>query len=150
MDMGLTEIQQMLKSSAQEFLARECPTTLVREMEEDERGYPDELWRQMTGLGWAGVPFPEVYGGTGGDFLDLAVLLEEMGRALVPSPYFSSVVLGGLTVLDAGSDAQKRRPAQPCLRWQRHPDASGHGSQPPHTRPGGWRPPPPPTATVLR
>ena len=107
MDMGLTEIQQMLKSSAQEFLGRECPTTLVREMEEDERGYPDELWRQMAGLGWAGVPFPEVYGGTGGDFLDLAVLLEEMGRALVPSPYFSSVVLGGLTVLDAGSDAQK-------------------------------------------
>ena len=107
MDMGLTEVQQMLKSSAQEFLARECPTTLVREMEEDERGYPDELWRQMAALGWAGVPFPEVYGGTGGDFLDLAVLLEEMGRALAPSPYFSSVVLGGLTVLDAGSDAQR-------------------------------------------
>ena len=107
MDMGLTEIQQMLKSSAQEFLSRECPTTLVREMEEDERGYPDELWRQMAGLGWAGVPFPEVYGGTGGDFLDLAVLLEEMGRALAPSPYFSTVILGGLTVLDAGSDAQK-------------------------------------------
>ncbi len=107
MDMGLTEIQQMLKSSAQEFLGRECPTTLVREMEEDERGYPDELWRQMAGLGWAGVPFPEQYGGTGGDFLDLAVLLEEIGRFLAPSPYFSSVVLGGLTVLDAGSDAQK-------------------------------------------
>ena len=107
MDMGLTEIQQMLKSSAQEFLARECPTTLVREMEADERGYPDDLWRQMSGLGWAGVPFPEVYGGTGGDFLDLAVLLEEMGRALAPGPYFSTVILGGLTVLDAGSDAQK-------------------------------------------
>ena len=107
MDMGLTEIQQMLKSSAQEFLSRECPTTLVREMEEDERGYPDELWRQMSGLGWTGVPFPEVYGGTGGDFLDLAVLLEEMGRALAPSPYFSTVILGGLTVLDAGNDAQK-------------------------------------------
>ncbi len=107
MDMGLTEIQQMLKTSAQEVLSRECPTTLVREMEEDERGYPDELWRQMSSLGWAGVPFPEVYGGTGGDFLDLAVLLEEMGRSLAPSPYFSTVVLGGLTVLDAGSDAQK-------------------------------------------
>ena len=107
MDMGLTEIQQMLKTSAQEFLSRECPTTLVREMEEDERGYPDELWRQIAGLGWCGVPFPEQYGGTGGDFLDLAVLLEEMGRALVPSPFFSSVVLGGLTILDAGSDAQK-------------------------------------------
>ncbi len=107
MDLGLTEIQQMLKSSAQEFLSRECPTTLVREMEEDERGYPDDLWRQMTSLGWAGVPFPEQYGGTGGDFLDLAVLLEEIGRTLAPSPYFSSVVLGGLTVLDAGNDAQK-------------------------------------------
>ena len=107
MDMGFTEIQQMLKTSAQEFLSRECPTTLVREMEEDERGYPDDLWRQISGLGWTGVPFPEVYGGTGGDFLDLAVLLEEMGRALVPSPYFSTVILGGLTVLDAGNDAQK-------------------------------------------
>ena len=107
MDLGFTETQQMLKTSAQEFLGRECPTTLVREMEEDERGYPDELWRQMSSLGWAGVPFPEVYGGTGGDFLDLAVLLEEMGRALAPSPYFSTVILGGLTVLDAGNDAQK-------------------------------------------
>ena len=107
MDMGLTEIQQMLKTSTQEFLSRECPTTLVREMEEDERGYPDELWRQMASLGWAGVPFPEVYGGTGGDFLDLAVVLEEMGRSLAPSPYFATVILGGLTVLDAGSDAQK-------------------------------------------
>ena len=107
MDLGFTEIQQMLKTSAQEFLGRECPTTLVREMEEDERGYPDELWRQMSSLGWAGVPFPEVYGGTGGDFLDLAMLLEEMGRALAPSPYFSTVILGGLTILDAGNDAQK-------------------------------------------
>ena len=107
MDMGLTEIQQMLKTSTQEFLSRECPTTLVREMEEDERGYPDELWRQMASLGWAGIPFPEVYGGTGGDFLDLAVVLEEMGRSLAPSPYFATVILGGLTVLDAGSDAQK-------------------------------------------
>ncbi len=107
MDLGLSEIQQMLKSSAQEFLARECPVSLVREMEEDEQGYPDGLWRQMVGLGWTGVPFPEQYGGTGGDFLDLAVLLEEMGRALAPSPYFSTVVLGGLTVLDAGTEAQQ-------------------------------------------
>ncbi len=107
MDLGLTEIQQMLKTSAQEFLARECPITLVREMEESQRGYPDELWGQMVSLGWTGVPFPEPYGGTGGDFLDLAVLLEEMGRALVPGPYFSTVVLGGLTVMDAGTEAQK-------------------------------------------
>ena len=107
MDLGLTEIQQMLKTSAQDFLARECPLTLVREMEEDSRGFTDELWRQMVGLGWTGVAFPEQYGGTGGNFADLGVLLEEMGRSLAPSPFFSTVVLGGMTVLDGGSDAQK-------------------------------------------
>lgn len=108
MDLGLSEIQQMLKNSAREFLAQECPLTLVREMEAEERGYTPELWRQLAGLGWTGVAFPEQYGGTGGDFLDLAVLLEETGRALLPGPLFATVVLGGLTVLDAGSDAQKR------------------------------------------
>ena len=108
MDLGLNEVQQMLRSSAQEFLSRECPLTLVRAMEEDPRGYTDELWRQMVALGWTGLVFPEQYGGTGGGFLDLAVLLEEMGRSLAPSPFFSTVVLGGLTVLDAGTDAQKQ------------------------------------------
>ena len=108
MDLGLTEIQLMLKNSAREFLSQECPLTLVREMEEDERGYTDELWRQIAGLGWTGIAFPEQYGGTGGSFLDLAVLLEEVGRSLVPGPFFSTVVLGGFTVLDAGTDVQKR------------------------------------------
>ncbi len=108
MDLGFTEIQQMLKNSAREFLSQECPLTLVREMEEDQQGYTDELWRQLVSLGWTGVVFPEQYGGTGGEFVDLAVLLEEMGRSLLPGPFFSTVVLGGLTVLDAGNDAQKR------------------------------------------
>jgi alkylation response protein AidB-like acyl-CoA dehydrogenase len=107
MDLGLTEIQQMLKTSAQDFLSRECPLTLVREMEEDPRGFTEELWRQMINLGWTGVAFPEQYGGTGGNFADLGVLLEEIGRSLAPAPFFSTVVLGGMTVLDAGSDAQK-------------------------------------------
>jgi alkylation response protein AidB-like acyl-CoA dehydrogenase len=108
MDLGLSEVQQMLKGSAQEFLSQECPLTLVRAMEDDTSGENDQLWRQIAGLGWTGVAFPESYGGTGGDFMDLAVLLEEMGRALCPSPFFSTVVLGGMTVLDAGSDAQKQ------------------------------------------
>ena len=107
MDLGLSEIQQMLKTSAQDFLSRECPLTLVREMEEDPRGFTDDLWRQMVGLGWTGVAFPEQYGGTGGNFEDLGVLLEEIGRSLAPSPFFSTVVLGGMTVLDAGTDVQK-------------------------------------------
>ena len=108
MDLGLSEVQQMLKSSAQEFLSQECPLTLVREMEEDAKGYTDELWRQVVSLGWTGLAFPERYGGTGGSFLDLAVLLEEMGRSLMPGPFFSTVLLGGLTVLDAGTDSQKQ------------------------------------------
>ena len=108
MDLGLTEIQQMLKNSAREFLSQECPLTLVREMEDDERGFTDELWRQISGLGWPGIAFPEQYGGTGGSFLDLTVLLEEIGRSLTPGPFFSTVVLGGFTVLDAGTDEQKR------------------------------------------
>jgi alkylation response protein AidB-like acyl-CoA dehydrogenase len=107
MDLGLTEIQQMLKTSAQDFLSRECPLTLVREMEDDPRGFTDQLWRQMINLGWTGVAFPEQYGGTGGNFADLGVLLEEIGRSLAPAPFFSTVVLGGMTILDAGSDAQK-------------------------------------------
>ena len=108
MDLGLNEIQQMLKNSAREFLSQECPLTLVREMEEDSRGYTNELWRQISGLGWTGIAFPERYGGTGGSFLDLAVLLEEIGRSLTPGPFFSTVVLGGFTVLDAGTDVQKQ------------------------------------------
>ena len=108
MDLGLTEIQQMLKNSAREFLSQECPLDLVREMEDDPRGYTDALWRQIVSLGWTGLAFPEQYGGTGGDFIDLAVLLEEMGRSLLPGPLVSTVVLGGLTVLDAGSDAQRQ------------------------------------------
>lgn len=108
MDLGLSEVQQMLRSSAQEFLSRECPLSLVRDMEEDQRGFSDQLWRQIVSLGWTGVAFPEQYGGTGGNFLDLAVLLEEMGRTLCPGPFFSTVVLGGLTVLDAGDEGQKR------------------------------------------
>ena len=108
MDLALTEIQQMVRTTARDFLARECPPALVRSMEEDERGYPPELWRQVASLGWTGLAIPEEYGGGGGSLVDLAVLLEEMGRALVPGPFFSTVVLGALTVVDAGSDSQKQ------------------------------------------
>ena len=107
MDLGLNETQQMLKNTAREFLSRECQPALVRAMEEDEKGYSPQMWHQMVDLGWTGLAFSEAYGGTDGTFLDLAILLEEMGRVLVPGPFFSTVVLGGLTVLDGGSEAQK-------------------------------------------
>jgi len=108
MDFGLTEMQEMLKKAARDFLTNECPKTVVREMAEDERGYLPEMWGKMAGLGWMGLVFPEQYGGSDGSFIDLAVLLDEMGRACLPGPYFSSVVLGGMTILDVGSEEQKK------------------------------------------
>ena len=99
MDLALTEAQEMLKNSAREFLERECPPSLVRAMEDDERGYPTHLWEQMAGLGWMGLAFPQEHGGEGGSLTDLAVLLEEMGRAMLPGPFFGTVVNVGLTIL---------------------------------------------------
>ena len=107
MDLGLDESQQMLKTSARAFLDSECPDTYVRDMEEDERGYTPEMWGQLAEQGWLGLMFPESYGGVGLSFLDLTILLEETGRALLPGPFFSSVVMGGMAIMDAGSDAQK-------------------------------------------
>jgi alkylation response protein AidB-like acyl-CoA dehydrogenase len=107
MDFALSEEQEMLKTMARDFLEKECPESLVREMEEDENGYSPELWSKIANLGWLGIVYPEEYGGTGGSILDLAVLYEEMGRAMLPSPHLSTVVLCGLTILAAGSKNQK-------------------------------------------
>ena len=108
MDLGLDEAQQMLKNSARTFLEAECPATYVRAMEEDDRGYTPELWQKISEQGWLGLIIPEQYGGVGLSFLDLSILLEEMGRSLLPEPFFSTVVMAGMTILDAGSEAQKR------------------------------------------
>jgi len=108
MDFDLNEQQEMLKRAARSFLNKECPKALVREMVHDGRGCPPELWRKMAELGWLGLIFPEEYGGLGGSFLDLTVLLEEMGRGCLPSTFFSTVVLGGLFILKAGSNEQKK------------------------------------------
>ena len=107
MDLSLTENQQSLKNTAREFFERECPTTLVRAMEGDARGYTTDLWEGMAGLGWMGLPFPSEYGGSDGSLTDLAVLLEEFGRALVPGPFFNSVAIVGLTIADVGSERQR-------------------------------------------
>ena len=107
MDFSLTEEQEMLKKTAHDFLEKECPKAMVREMAEDEKGYSSQLWHKMAELGWLGLVFPTSYGGGDGSFSDLVVLLEEMGRALLPSPFFATVVLGGLYILQAGSEKQK-------------------------------------------
>jgi alkylation response protein AidB-like acyl-CoA dehydrogenase len=107
MNLALSETQEMIRKSARDFLSSKCPKTLVREMEQDDQGYSPVLWQQMAELGWMGLVFPEKYGGAGMSFLDIAMLLEEMGRACLPSPFFSTVVLGGLPILDLGSEKQK-------------------------------------------
>lgn len=108
MDLGLSEEQEMLKTSARDFLQKECPKKLVKQLDESDEGYSPELWQRIAGLGWLGLMFPDKYGGSGGSFLDLVVLLEEMGYNILPGPFFSTVVLGGLTILAAGNKEQKR------------------------------------------
>jgi len=108
MDFTLSEEQQLLKSTARDFLHKECPASLVREMERDEKGYPPRLWRRMAEMGWQGLVFPAAYGGSGKGFLDLVVLIEEMGRVCLPGPFFSTVVLAGLPVLRSGNEEQRR------------------------------------------
>jgi alkylation response protein AidB-like acyl-CoA dehydrogenase len=108
MDFGLSEEQEMLRTSARDFLQKECPKKLVKQLDESDEGYSPELWRKVAELGWMGLPFPEKYGGGGGSFLDLAVLLEAMGYNIVPGPFFSTVALGGMTILAAGNEGQKK------------------------------------------
>ncbi len=108
MDLSLSEEQEMLKKMARDFLTNRCPKTLVKEMETSEKGYSPELWQEMAGLGWMGLVLPEKYGGGGMSFLDLSVLLEEMGRSCLPGPFLSTVVLGSLPILDIGNEEQKR------------------------------------------
>ncbi|MBC8275113.1 MAG: acyl-CoA/acyl-ACP dehydrogenase [Chloroflexi bacterium] len=107
MDLSLNEQQEMLRKMARDFLISQCPKSLVREMETDSRGYPPELWREIAQLGWLGLAIPTGYGGEGSTFLDSVVLLDEMGRACFPGPFFSTVILGASTILEAGSNEQK-------------------------------------------
>jgi alkylation response protein AidB-like acyl-CoA dehydrogenase len=108
MDFGFSDEQDMLRQTARAFLEENCPSTFVRQMMEDDKGYAQDLWKQMADLGWLGLAFPEAYGGQGFGFVDLAVILEEMGAALLPSPFLSSVLLAGQTILLGGSEEQKQ------------------------------------------
>jgi alkylation response protein AidB-like acyl-CoA dehydrogenase len=108
MDFGFSEEQDMLRQAAHDFLAENCPTTFVRQMMEDDKGYSPALWQKMAELGWLGLAFPEEYGGQGLGFVDLTVILEEMGATLLPSPFLSTVLLAGQTILFGGSEAQKQ------------------------------------------
>ena len=108
MDFGLGEEQQMLKKSARDFLERECPPSFVRQMADDDKGYLPQMWERIAGLGWVGLAFPSQYGGGDGSFIDLMVLVSEMGRCLLPAPYLSTVT-AGLHILRSGTPQQKEQ-----------------------------------------
>ena len=119
MKLTLTEEQEMLRKTARDFLADKCSKTFVKQMKESEAGYSRELWQEMAELGWMGLAFPDKYSGGDMNFLDLAVLLEEMGRACLPGPFFSTVILGGLPILDFGSEEQKQEYLPKLIRGEK-------------------------------
>jgi len=108
MDLDFTREQKMIRDEAINFLKKECPFSRVKEIEESKEGYSEPLWRKMADLGWLGFHLPEAYGGDGGLFLDLVILQEVMGSALLPSPFFSTAVQCALILLEGGTERQKK------------------------------------------
>ena len=92
MDFGFNEEQEMLRQSARGLLEKECPSTLVRRLMEDANGHDPGLWKKLAELGWLGLVIPEEYGGTGLAYVDLVLVLEEMGSVLLPSPFIWTVM----------------------------------------------------------
>ncbi len=108
MNYELTEEQKILQNSAADFLKKECPKELVRQLAETDEKYSPVLWRKMAELGWLGLLLPEEYGGTDWSFLNMAVLMEEMGYNICPAPFISTTILGCVPVLEAGTEDQKK------------------------------------------
>jgi alkylation response protein AidB-like acyl-CoA dehydrogenase len=126
MDFGFSQEQEMLRTTARSFLEKECPTSVVRKLMATPEGCTPEFWAKLAELGWVGLIYPEAYGGAGLGFVDLVVIMEEMGRVLLPTPYFSTVLLGGLALLEGGSETLKKEwltkismgEARVTLAWQ--------------------------------
>ncbi len=107
MDLDFTSEQTMLRDSAVKFFVNECNFEKVKHIEETEEGYSPELWQKVAELGWTGMYFPEAYGGYGGTFMDLVIIQEEIGKAVFPSPFFSTIIQCGLLILEGGTEDQK-------------------------------------------
>jgi len=109
LDFGFSEEQEMLRDAAKRFLADNCPTTFVRKMMAHETAHDPEFWKKIVGLGWPSILIPEQYGGQGGTFLDMTVVIEEAGKALLPGPFFTSALIGVPLALEGASEEQKKQ-----------------------------------------
>jgi len=113
MDFGLSESQKIMVDMAKDFFEKEAKD-FVRKMEKDEKHFSPDFWQKMAQMGWLGIVFPEENGGSEGDFVDLSILLEEMGKALIPGPFISTIV-SGLALLHFGSEEQKKKLLPPMI-----------------------------------
>jgi alkylation response protein AidB-like acyl-CoA dehydrogenase len=107
MDIGFSEEQELLRDTARKFLDGECTTKFVRDMMATEAAVTDEFWLQLAEQGWLGITYPEEVGGSGLGLLDVVVLMEEVGRAVMPGPFPATVLFGGAAIAAAGSPAQR-------------------------------------------
>jgi alkylation response protein AidB-like acyl-CoA dehydrogenase len=108
MDLDFSEEQEMLREMVRGVCAEYSPIEIVRELEDDPTGYPEQLWKQLGELDLLGLLIPEAYGGSEQSMLEAAIVYEEFGRALAPSPHFASCVLAAGVLTRAGSEEQKR------------------------------------------
>jgi alkylation response protein AidB-like acyl-CoA dehydrogenase len=107
MDLTLTEDQELIQGTARELLEARAATAGARAMRGDPAGYSAALWKEMVELGWMGLAVPEAHGGVGAGFLEVCLLVEEMGRFLVPSPFVSTVVCCALPIARFGDERQR-------------------------------------------
>src|SRR5690242_12156056 len=107
MDIGFTEEQELLRDTARKFLDGECTTAFVRKMMASEAAVTPAFWRQLAEQGWLGIAYAEEDGGSGLGLVDLVVLMEEVGRAVMPGPFPATVLLGGAALAEAGSPRQR-------------------------------------------
>src|SRR2546428_1789396 len=110
MDFSFSSDQQLLKNSARAFLDEHCKPATVRLLWDDPRGESESMWKEMAQLGWHGLSLPEAYGGSGLGMVETAILLEELGRAAYPGPYWPTV-LAGTAIQNAGQRPPEKRPA---------------------------------------
>jgi alkylation response protein AidB-like acyl-CoA dehydrogenase len=108
MDIGFTEEQELLRARARRFLENECSSAFVRQRMAEPAAMTDVFWQKLAEQGWFGILYPEEAGGNGLRLVDMTVLMEEMGRAVMPGPFLLTVLAGGAAIIEVGSQARRQ------------------------------------------